>query len=143
MHALWLAATATGSADPAQAFSDPSFWLNAGALGVGFWFFMSGRLHSNREMERVESASSSAMTELRKQHETTVKMQKDAHEQAMQRMDDHVRQLIIERDKANAERNEAIGVMRDFTMMAGAVLNQQPPNWRPSRSSQREVSGDG
>lgn len=142
MYALWLAA-ATESADPARAFTDPAFWLNAGAVGAGFWWFMSGRLHSNGEMQRVEKSSTTAMSELRAQHETTIKLQKDAHESAMQRMDDHVRSLIVERDKANAERNEAIGVMRDFTMMAGAVLNQQPPNWRPPRPPQREVHGDG
>lgn len=140
MKDLWLAA-ADAASTPEAVFTDPSFWLNAGALGMGFWFFMSGRLHSNGELSRVETSNATALEELRKQHEATVRMQKEAHESAMQRMDDHVRSLIVERDKANAERNEAIGVMRDFTMMAGAVLNQGPPqNWRPQR---REVTGDG
>lgn len=127
----WVLASAT---DPTGAISDPTFWVNLGAVGVFLGLFMADKIHSQGALRRVEHAAEQAAAQravslaaLQAQHEAAMKAQKEAHESAMQRMDDHVRALIIERDKANAERNEAVAVMRDFTLMAGAVLNQRPP----------------
>jgi len=161
----WLLAAASEATPSAEFLVDPSFWLNAGAIGIGFGLFLMGRLHSNSEMERVEKLHEAAlnemrtqhtasmtaqreqhgaamtqqreqhaqaMDELRRQHEATIKFQKESHAAAMERMDDHVRLLILERDKANAERNEAVGVMRDFTLMASAILGNQRPPWGDS-----------
>lgn len=137
MQTPWLVAVATG--DPGAAFAtDPSFWLNAGALGAIAGLFTFGILHSDKELtgarvaskeaaEELRKQNLAAMDELRKQHSDTIRFQKESHAAAMERSDDHVRQLILERDQANKERNEAVAVMRDFTLMAGAVLNQRPP----------------
>lgn len=125
----WLAAADA----PSQFFADPSFWLNAGALGVIAGLFVFDKLHSSGDLERVEEHTTVTVANLIKTNDGTVRDLKEAHAQAIQRMDDHVRSLIVERDRANGERNEAIAVMRDFTMMAGAVLNQTPPWGRQSR----------
>lgn len=126
-----LADADTGTA----AFANPAFWVNLGAVGVIACAFMAGKLHSTGEMDRIERANESAL-----------KAQKEAHADAMQRADDQVRQLMLERDRSNAERDEAIGVMRDFTLMAGTLFNSNPPTWRPKpqgtrRGGPRDDSG--
>lgn len=120
--------------DPASAaFIDPGFWLNLGVAGAFLFFFLTGKIHSSREMDRVERAAATALL-----------AQKEAHADAMQRSDDQVRQLMLERDRSNAERDEAIGVMRDFTMMAGTIFNSNPPTWkpRPAKPPRRGVPRD-
>lgn len=96
-------------ADPSGAFVDPTFWVNLGAVGVICAAFMSGKLHSTKEVDRIDKS----------------------HADAQQRSDDQVRQLILERDKANRERDEAISVMRDFTLMAGTIFDTNRPTWKP------------
>ncbi len=122
---VWLAATES----PAAEFADPAIWVNLGVAGVFLFAFFMGRLHSPAEMTRVEKAHAVAFEEQRKSQEAAINAHRDAAEAAMQRLDDQVRQLILERDRALAERDEMIGVMKDFTLMAGAVLNQDQP-WR-------------
>ena len=124
---------------PAEAFFDPSFWVNLGLGGVFLFFFIMNKIHSHPELERVERGNEKALDELRKQHEAAIRSQKESHEAAMERMDDHVRALILERDKANAERNEALTIIRDFSIAAGAVFGNQPPKWDPRRKGE---SGD-
>jgi hypothetical protein len=118
-------------------------WLplvNLGLAGLFLFYFIVNKIHSHPELERVERANENALAELRAQHQAAITAQKESHAAVMERMDDHVRALILERDKANAERNEAIGIMRDFTIAAGVVFsNQQPPQWQPPRR-QGEVS---
>jgi hypothetical protein len=120
-----------------------STWLplvNLGLAGLFLFYFIVNKIHSHPELQRVELANERALSELRAQHQAAIIAQKESHAAAMERMDDHVRALILERDKANAERNEAIGIMRDFTIAAGVVFsNQQPPKWEPPRR-QGEVS---
>lgn len=123
----WVAAGTNGDTD----FTSPSFWVNAGAVGVFLGLFLADKIHSQGSLRRVQDANEVALRELTRLHEAALIVQRNAHQDAMQRADDHVRQLLIERDKANAERNEAVAVMRDFTLMAGAVLGQKPP-WPPA-----------
>lgn len=140
--------------DPEAAFTDPSFWLNAGALGAIAGLFVFGKLHSTRELDRVEEQTAKTVADLikshqestatlTKHHQESIAALKEAHAQQMQRMDDHVRSLIVERDRSNAERNEAVQVMRDFTMMAGAVLNKTPMGWGNRPPPRRPELGDG
>lgn len=121
----WVTASSAVETD----YTSPAFWLNAGAIGVFLGLFLADKIHSQGALRRVQDANDAAIRELTRQHEAAMLAQRSAHQDAMQRADDQVRQLIVERDKSNAERNEAIGVMRDFTLMAGAVLNQRP--WPP------------
>jgi hypothetical protein len=131
--------------DPVSAITDPGFLLNLGAVGFFLTLFLADKIHSQGALRRVEAAAEEARNQRaaslavmqaqheealkvhRQSHESAMRLQKEAHDSAMQRMDDHVRQLIVERDAANKERNEAVGVMRDFTLAAGAILHHRPP----------------
>jgi hypothetical protein len=120
---LWGAGSGPADAD----YTSPGFLFNVGAVGFFLTLFLADKIHSQGALRRVQEADATALRELTRQHEAALSAQRSAHLDAMQRADDHVRALIVERDKANAERNEAVAVMRDFTLMAGAVLNSRPP----------------
>lgn len=91
---------AAGDAGTSQAFTDPSFLMNLGAVGFFLFMFMTDRVHSKGAMDR---------------------------ERANQE------RLIEERNKALAERDEMIEVMKDFTHTASAILKTEPPKRPPPR----------
>lgn len=133
----FLAADESPSAD----FTNPAVWVNLGVAGVFLAAFFAGKLHSNKEMGRVEALNKSALDAQLTASKLAYEAQQRAQDSALQRLDDQVRQLLVERDRALAERDEMIGVMKDFTMMAGAVLNQEQP-WRKPKAQPPRRGGE-
>lgn len=109
------------AAEPVAGFADPSFWVNLGVAGIFLFGFATDRIHSKGSMDRVEAQHNMALEKLEKQHE--VQMSK------LEKQNDR---LIVERDRALAERDEMIEVMKNFTHAASGILQASQFQRTPS-----------
>lgn len=101
--------------EPGTVFSDPTFWINLGVAGVFLFMFVTGKIHPQSTLDKIEARAA--------------KDAADAKEREIQ--------LRGERDRALAERDEMIEVMKDFTHTASAILQfeqtRRPPQRRPEK----------
>lgn len=92
---------------------DPSAWINLGATGMFILALMTGRFYTKPSVDELRSERDKAM----------------AAGLARER------QLTGERDRALAERDEMVEVIKEFTHTAGALL----PVLRESQMLQRDL----
>ena len=110
----------------AEGFADPAFWVNLGVAGIFLMGFATDRIHSKGSMDRAEASHSLSLDKLEKQHEA-----------AMTKLERQNDRLIVERDRALAERDEMIEVMKNFTHAASGIL--QASNQQRSQSVRRRT----
>lgn len=111
-------------------FADPAFWVNLGVAGIFLLGFATDRIHSKGSMDRVELQHNVALEKLEKQHEA-----------AMTKLEAQNERLISERNRALAERDEMIEVMKNFTHAASGIL--QASHQQRSQSSRRRTGEPG
>lgn len=102
--------------EPGTVFSDPTFWINLGVAGVFLFMFTTGKIHPQATVDKVERQALIALG----------------------KMDKQIDRLIEERDRALAERDEMIEVMKDFTHTASAILQFEQQPRRPPPPSRRD-----
>jgi hypothetical protein len=110
----------------AAGLADPSFWVNLGVAGVFLGLFLAGKISSQRTVDDLKAAHERALAELKGVNTAALAMQ------TLQ-----LDRVISERNKALAERDEMIDVMKDFTHTASAILQV-----RPNPTRRRQSGGD-
>lgn len=92
--------------------------LNLGLAGVVIYWFFSGRLHSDDEMDRITAAHSSEMDRV-----------VTAHAVVVERLTAENQRLINEKGRAEEQRDDAlklaqsqVPIMQNFTAIAGNLL---------------------
>jgi hypothetical protein len=100
----------------AAGLADPSFWVNLGVAGVFLALFLAGKISSQRTVQDLKDAHQRELEGLRGSHSAALAMQ------TLQ-----LDRIISERNRALAERDEMIDVMKDFTHTASAILQVRPP----------------
>lgn len=128
------------AAEPASdGLADPAFWVNLGVAGVFLLAFFTGRLHSNREMDAMIGQYKAAIDLIVAQNAATT-----------ERMERQITQLTNERDRAYAEKDDMVDVIKDFTHTASALLpmvREARMEWRSGSSKpqprRRSPGGDG
>jgi hypothetical protein len=121
-------AQAAEAVDTGTDFANPLTWLNWGVLGLVVLGFMTDRIHTRSRVEREirEREADRAAAEAREQRLAEAATAREER-------------LIAERDRANAERDEAYQVVRDFNQMAAGLIHKLPtigPDPRPRRGGE-------
>lgn len=108
------------ASDPTAAFSDPAAWVNLAGIGLFLFSFLTGKIYSQATLSKLEAERDKAVTSAETRE----------------------RRLTEERDRALAERDEMVEVIKDFTHTASAILNITGAPWKPARAPRRVQGGE-
>lgn len=108
------------ASDPGASFADPAAWINLGTAGLFLFAFLTGKIYSQTTLSKIE----------------------DQRDKAVASAETRERRLTEERDRALAERDEMVEVIKDFTHTASAILNITGAPWKPARTPRRVQGGE-
>lgn len=130
---MWLASSSLAADTPTNGVLDPSYWINFGVLGVIFLAVQLGWLHTKGDYERTQIDHERELERIqhsfdRLEADHSRELARLTEERARERaaFDADKTRILAERDHADAERDEAYQVVRDFNQMAGALIQKLP-----------------